>query len=255
MTTVYAWPSTDRYQHSRPKLLVMTKQYRGLTLEQVSGVIDHSVLRPENTAEDIRAGAEIAVRNRVASLCIRPGDVSLAKGLLADSDVYLSTVIGFPHGTTTTATKVAESVEAVREGAVELDMVLNVGWLIEGRIDEVTSDIEAVVKASKSQNPQVIVKVIFETALLTQEQIIDACHASEAAGADYVKTSTGFSAAGATVENIKLMRATVGDRLGVKASGGVRTLDSIIDMIEAGASRVGSSSTDKVLDEFREKAV
>ena len=233
----------------------MTKQYRGLTLEQVSGVIDHSVLRPENTSDDIRAGAEIAIRNNVASLCIRPSDVALAGQLLSGSEVFLSTVIGFPHGTTTTATKVAESIEAVKAGAVELDMVLNVGWLVSGHIDAVTADISAVVAAAKATNPKALVKVIFETALLNEQQIVEACHASEAAGADYVKTSTGFASAGATVEHIRLMRATVGNRLGVKASGGVRTLDSIIDMIEAGASRVGSSSTDAVLAEFREKAM
>ena len=233
----------------------MSTKYRGYTLEQVSSVIDHSVLRPESTANDISIGAEVALRNNVASLCIRPCDVSQGFELLKGSTVFLSTVSGFPHGTTTTATKVFESQEAVKSGAVELDMVLNVGWLVSGRVDEVTADIAAVVSAAKAQNPSVMVKVIFETALLNEEQIVAACHASEAAGADYVKTSTGFASSGATAEHIRLMRATVGDRLGVKASGGVRTLDSIIDMIDAGASRVGSSSTDAVLAEFREKAV
>lgn len=233
----------------------MSAKYRGYTLEEVSSVIDHSVLKPESTAEDISTGAEVALRNNVASLCIRPSDVSQANELLKDSTVFLSTVIGFPHGTTTTATKVFESIEAVKRGAVELDMVLNVGWLVAGRLDEVTADIAAVVSAAKGENPSVMVKVIFETALLNEDQIVAACHASETASADYVKTSTGFSSAGATAEHIRLMRATVGDRLGVKASGGVRTLDAIIDMIDAGASRVGSSSTDAVLAEFREKAV
>jgi len=232
----------------------MNAKYRGYSLEQVSSVIDHSVLKPESTSRDIVDGAEIATRNGVASLCIRPSDVAQGFELLKGSDVFLSTVIGFPHGTTTTATKVFESVEAVRSGAVELDMVLNVGWLVSGRVDEVTADIAAVVSASKSENPEVMVKVIFETALLNEEQIVAACHASEAAGADYVKTSTGFASAGATTEHIRLMRATVGDRMGVKASGGVRTLDAIIDMIDAGATRVGSSSTDAVLAEFLEKA-
>ena len=233
----------------------MSAKYRGYSLEKVSGVIDHSVLKPESTASDISVGAEIAIRNSVASLCIRPSDVHQARELLAGSTVELSTVIGFPHGTTTTATKVFESVEAVKAGAVELDMVLNVGWLVSGRVDEVTADIAAVVAAAKSENPKVIVKVIFETALLNEQQIVEACHASEAAGADYVKTSTGFAATGATAAHIRLMRETVGQRLGVKASGGVRTLDAIIDMIDAGATRVGSSSTDAVLAEFREKAV
>lgn len=232
----------------------MSKKYRGYTLEQVASVIDHSVLRPENTASDVRQGAEIAIRNGVASLCIRPSDVPLAAQLLAGTPVELSTVIGFPHGTTTTATKVFESVEAIRAGAVELDMVLNIGWLVEGRVAEVEADIRAVVSAAKAENPDSMVKVIFETALLSQEQIVAACQASVAAGADYVKTSTGFASAGATAENIRLMRQTVGQACGVKASGGVRTLDAIIDMIDAGATRVGSSSTDAVLAEFREKA-
>jgi deoxyribose-phosphate aldolase len=233
----------------------MSAKYRGYSLEQVSGVIDHSVLKPESTASDISVGAEIAIRNSVASLCIRPSDVHQARELLAGSTVELSTVIGFPHGTTTTATKVFESVEAVKAGAVELDMVLNVGWLVSGRVDEVTADIAAVVSAAKSENPKVMVKVIFETALLNEDQIVAACQASETAGADYVKTSTGFAATGATAAHIRLMRETVGQRLGVKASGGVRTLDAIIDMIDAGATRVGSSSTDAVLAEFREKAL
>lgn len=228
--------------------------YRGLTKTQISSVIDHSVLRPESTSEDIKSGAEIAVRNGVASLCIRPSDVPLASKLLANSQVRLSTVIGFPHGTTTTETKVSESLEAVRGGVLELDMVLNVGALIEGNLELVTSDIKQVVSAAKALSGDVTVKVIFETALLNEAQIVAACHASVAAGADYVKTSTGFASAGATVENIRLMRQTVGDACGVKASGGVRTLDSIIDMIEAGATRVGSSSTDSVMAEFDEVA-
>ena len=228
----------------------MSAKYRGYSLEQVSGVIDHSVLKPDSTAVDIETGAEIAVRNAVASLCIRPSDVKQARDLLAGTTVELSTVIGFPHGTTTTATKVFESIEAVKAGAVELDMVLNVGWLVSGRLDEVTADIAAVVAAAKGENPKVMVKVIFETALLNDQQIVEACHASETAGADYVKTSTGFASAGATAAHVRLMRETVGQRLGVKASGGVRTLDAIIDMIDAGATRVGSSSTDAVLAEL-----
>lgn len=225
-------------------------KYRGLTKSEISSVIDHSVLKPESTSNDIRVGAEISLRNGVASLCIRPSDVPLASELLADSSVRLSTVIGFPHGTTTTETKVFESVQAVRLGVLELDMVLNIGALVEGKLEEVTDDIKAVVAAAKAENPNVTVKVIFETALLTADQIVAACRATLAAGADYVKTSTGFASAGATVENIRLMRATVGEGFGVKASGGVRTLDAIIDMMEAGANRVGSSSTDAVMAEF-----
>ena len=227
-----------------------SRTYRGLSKRAISSVIDHSVLKPESTSDDIRTGAEIALRNGVASLCIRPSDVPLANDLLAASSVRLSTVIGFPHGTTTTETKVFESLQAVRAGVVELDMVLNIGALIEGNLDLVVDDIRAVVEAAKAENSDVTVKVIFETALLNAEQIVSACKATVSAGADYVKTSTGFAGSGATVEDIRLMRATVGGSFGVKASGGVRTLDAIIDMIEAGANRVGSSSTDAVMAEF-----
>ncbi|NBR62579.1 MAG: deoxyribose-phosphate aldolase, partial [Actinobacteria bacterium] len=166
----------------------------------------------------------------------------------------LCTVIGFPHGTVTTHTKFQETIEAVSNGAIEVDMVMNLGLFASGEYDLVEQDIASVVKAAKNTNPNAEVKVILETCLWNKDQIIKACQLCENAGAGFVKTSTGFAASGATVEAIRTMRATVGDRLGVKASGGIRTLDALIDMAEAGASRVGASGTTAILLEFAEKS-
>lgn len=232
----------------------MSNTYRGYTKAQIAAFIDHSVLKPESSREEIVRACELAAQVKTASVCIRPMDVALASQLLAGSGVPVCTVIGFPHGTTTTATKVFETVEAVRGGCLEVDMVLNVSQLRDGFFDEVLADIRAVVDAAKGENPDCIVKVIFETALLTRDQIIKACELTEAGGADFVKTSTGFAASGATVENVALMKECVGDRLQVKASGGVRTLDQVIDFVEAGASRCGSSSTEAILEDFTSKA-
>jgi deoxyribose-phosphate aldolase len=181
-------------------------------------------------------------------------DVAYSAKALEGSSVLLCTVIGFPHGTVTTHTKVQETIEAVKHGAIEVDMVMNLGLFASGDYELVQDDIAQVVKAAKSTNPKAEIKVILETCLWTEEQVIKACELTEAAGADFVKTSTGFAASGATTEVISIMRKTVGDRLGVKASGGVRTLDALIDMAEAGASRVGASGTPAILLEFAEKA-
>ena len=231
----------------------MTQTYRGYTLSQIASHIDHSVLKPESSRAEIVRAAAVARQFNTASLCIRPMDVKLAVAELEGSGVPVCTVIGFPHGTTTTAAKVTETVEAVASGCLEVDMVLNVSQLIDGFFDAVQADIQAVVSSAKEVNPEAIVKVIFETALLNREQIIKACQLSEAAGADFVKTSTGFAASGATVENVALMKQCVGDRLRVKASGGVRTLDQVIDFIEAGASRCGASATESILAGFTSK--
>jgi deoxyribose-phosphate aldolase len=232
----------------------MTITYRGYTLEQVASHIDHSVLKPEASRAEVLRACSFARAVKPASVCIRPMDVELAVSELAGSGVPVCTVIGFPHGSTTTATKVAEAVEAVSAGCLEVDMVLNVSQLRDGFYDAVREDIAAVVVASKTANPAVVVKVIFETALLNKDQIIKACELTENAGADFVKTSTGFASSGATLENVRLMKAQVGDRLRVKASGGVRTLDQVIDFIEAGASRCGASATEDILEHFTSKA-
>lgn len=222
-------------------------KYRGFTIDQIAKFIDHTVLKPTASSEEIRIVCEQALQFQTASACIRPMDVKFASSILANSGVDVATVIGFPHGTTTTEAKVAESHQAIADGATELDMVLNISALLDRNFDLVYSDIEAVTKAAKGKAS---VKVIFETCYLTPELIAKACELSEAANADFVKTSTGFATGGATVDDIALMRKTVGDRLGVKASGGIRTLDALIDMVEAGANRIGTSNTAAILAEF-----
>ena len=228
--------------------------YRGYTQEQLVALIDHTLLKPEAPRADLDVCIKTAIEADVKAMCIRPMDVAYSAKALEESNVLLCTVIGFPHGTVTTATKVAETIEAVKHGAIEVDMVMNLGLFASGEYELVQEDIAQVVKATKATNPKAEVKVILETCLWTEEQVVKACELTEAAGADFVKTSTGFAASGATTEVISLMRKTVGDRLGVKASGGVRTLDAVIDMAEAGASRVGASGTTAILLEFAEKA-
>ena len=213
----------------------------------IASLIDHSVLKPTSTVQDVKDGAAIALKYQTAAYCIRPSDVPLAAKLLAASEVKVCTVIGFPHGTTDTTSKAFEAAEAVRNGAHEVDMVINIGWMLSGDTVAVEDDIRMVVDAARAVNDTTCVKVILETAFLSKDQIVKACELSEAAGADFVKTSTGFAPEGATVENIALMRATVGDRLGVKASGGIRTLEQVEALVAAGASRVGLSGTAEIL--------
>ncbi len=209
-------------------------------------LIDHSVLKPTSTVQDVKDGAVIALQYQTAAYCIRPSDVPLASKLLAGSDVKVCTVIGFPHGTTDTTSKAFEAAEAVRNGAHEVDMVINIGWMLSGDLVAVEDDIRQVVNAARAVNDTACIKVILETAYLSKEQIVKACEMSESAGADFVKTSTGFAPEGANVENIALMRATVGDRLGVKASGGIRTMEQVEALVAAGASRVGLSGTAEI---------
>ncbi|MEY4559050.1 MAG: hypothetical protein RLZ82_65 [Actinomycetota bacterium] len=230
----------------------MTKTYRGYTLEQVAKTIDHSILKPDFTYADVEAGAALALKFNTASYCIRPMDVAAAAKVLAGSTVNVCTVIGFPHGSTTSATKVFETNDAIANGATEIDMVLNVSALLSGDFDYVEKDIRGVVEAAHSKGASV--KVIFETAFLNDEQIIKACELTESARADYVKTSTGFASEGATTHNVALMKKTVGDRLKVKSSGGVRTLDQLIDYMDLGVTRSGCSATAQVLEEFVSKA-
>jgi deoxyribose-phosphate aldolase len=230
----------------------MTKTYRGYTLEQVAKTIDHSILKPDFTYADVEAGAQLALKFNTASYCIRPMDVASAAKALAGSTVNVCTVIGFPHGSTTSAVKAFETADAIKNGATEIDMVINVSALLSGDYDFVEQDIRGVVEVAHAAGASV--KVIFETAFLNDELIVKACELTERAGADYVKTSTGFASEGATLHNVKLMKATVGDRLKVKSSGGVRTLDQLIDYMDAGVTRSGCSATQQVLEEFIAKA-
>lgn len=230
----------------------MSKTYRGYTLQQVAKTIDHSILKPDFSYSDVEAGAQLALKFETASYCIRPMDVAKAAQLLAGSSVAVCTVIGFPHGSSTTATKAFETSDAIANGATEIDMVLNISALLSGDFEFVEADIKAVVEAAHAKGASV--KVIFETAYLNDDLIVKACQLSESAGADYVKTSTGFAAEGANLHNVKLMKATVGDRLKVKSSGGVRTLDQLLDYMDAGVTRSGCSATSQVLEEFIAKS-
>jgi len=221
---------------------------QNITYSQLAKVIDHSLLKPELTESEVIAGCALAKRYHVASVCCKPADVALAAGELAGSDVNVGTVIGFPHGNSTTAIKVAEARQALQDGAVELDMVINIGALRSGRLDYVRDEIRAVVEAARGR---ALVKVILENAYLTDEQKVSACQLAEAAGADFVKTSTGFAPSGATLEDVRLMRRSVGPRVQVKCAGGVRTLPALLEMIDAGVSRSGATATAAILDEFK----
>jgi deoxyribose-phosphate aldolase len=232
----------------------MTATYRGLTYEQVAGTIDHSLLRPELTLAEVAAGCELAARYQVASVCCRPADVGLVARLLGGTGVAAGTVVGFPHGSTTTATKVYETRAVVADGATEVDMVLNIAWLRSGERSRVEAEIRQVVAAARGAWAGTTVKVILENAYLTDAQKVEACKAVEAAGADYVKTSTGFAPSGATLEDLRLMRASVGPHIKVKAAGGVRTLDALIDVIEVGVARSGATATATILDDFKARA-
>lgn len=219
-----------------------------ITSKQLAKTIDHSLLRPDMTVDDVVEGCELARRYDVASVCVKPCHVPLAVELLDGSDVEVGTVIGFPHGSSTTAAKVFEAEDAISNGATELDMVLNIGELKSGSADYVLQDIAAVVQAAAGK---AIVKVILENAYLTDDEKRLACELCEQAGADYVKTSTGFAPGGATIEDLKLMRASVGPEVHVKAAGGVRSLDAILAVIDVGTTRVGATATAKILDDFK----
>jgi deoxyribose-phosphate aldolase len=221
-----------------------------ITYEQLAKTIDHSLLRPELTDQDVIEGCELAARYHVASVCVKPSHVPLAVERLKGSDVAVGTVVGFPHGAHTTQTKVFEAQKALKDGAVELDMVINIGALRSGKTDYVREDIRAVVEAARGR---ALVKVILENAYLTDEQKVQGCKLVEQAGADFVKTSTGFAPSGATIEDLKLMRASVGPQVQVKAAGGVRSLDAILAVIDVGVTRVGATATASILDEFRKR--
>jgi deoxyribose-phosphate aldolase len=222
-----------------------------ITYEQLAKVIDHSLLRPELTEADVIAGCELAHRYHVATVCVKPCHVTLAVELLKESDVIVSTVVGFPHGGSLTAVKVTEAEQAIEDGALELDMVLNIGQLRSGKYDYVGADIKAVCDTAHARGAKV--KVIFENAYLTDEEKVIACKLSEDAGADWVKTSTGFAPSGATLADLRLMRETVSQKVQVKAASGVRSLDTILPVIDVGCTRVGATATAAILDEFERR--
>ncbi len=212
---------------------------------EMAGKIDHTLLKAEATREEISQLCFEARKYNFASVCVNPTQVKLCKSLLRGSSVKVCTVIGFPLGATTPEVKVFETRQTIEEGAEEVDMVINIGGLKDKNYELVARDIRGVVKEAHSHD--VLVKVIIETALLTDEEKKIACLLVKEAGADYVKTSTGFSKAGATVEDVALMRRTVGPLLGVKAAGGVRTREDFEKMVSAGATRIGASAGIKIV--------
>lgn len=205
--------------------------------------IDHTLLKPEATQAQIEVLCNEAREYDFMSVCVNPSHIELCKKLLEGSDVVVCTVVGFPLGATLTSVKVFEAQEALRLGASEVDMVINIGALKEGRTQFVEDEIRAIKEAVGDK----ILKVIIETALLTEEEIVIASQLVVNAGADFVKTSTGFSTAGATVEHLALMKQTVGDKAQVKAAGGVRNTDDLKEMIAAGATRIGTSAGVKLM--------
>lgn len=221
-----------------------------LTRASLATYMDHTLLKPEATAADIDRVVAEARQYGTASVCVNPYWVARVAAGLAGSGVKTCTVIGFPLGATSTASKVAETRDATAHGAQEIDMVINIGELKAGNDDAVRSDISAVANAAHEAGA--LLKVIIETCLLSDEEKRRACKLSVAGGADFVKTSTGFSTGGATTADITLMRETVGPELGVKASGGIRTLEAAIAMIEAGATRLGVSAAVSILEEVNE---
>jgi deoxyribose-phosphate aldolase len=227
----------------------VTLSIDSLTERDIAKTIDHSLLRPELDDAFVEDGCRLAARYDVASVCVPPVHVRRAAAILAGTDVKVGTVVGFPHGYATTETKVAETRQALAEGATEIDMVIPIGALKSGRDADVQADIAAVVEAAAAGGA--IVKVIFENAYLTDDEKIRACRLTEAAGAAFVKTSTGFAPTGATHDDLRLMRANTSAHIQVKAAGGVRTLDALLEVMALGVTRIGATATAAIIDDFR----
>lgn len=208
--------------------------------KNIASIIDHTILKADATKEAVEKICKEAIEYKFASVCINPANVALCAELLKDSGIKVCTVIGFPLGANTSEVKAFETKDAIEKGANEVDMVINIAKLKDKDYDYVKKDIEAVVEAAKGK---ALTKVIIETCLLTDEEKVKACELAKEAGADFVKTSTGFSTGGSTPEDIKLMRETVGPEMGVKASGGVRSLEDAKAVIENGATRIGASAS------------
>lgn len=222
-----------------------------LTPQDIANMLDHSTLQPYLTDEDVRKGCELALRYHTASVCARPCDMPLVASMLQGSGVKVCTVIGFPHGAHRTAVKVAEARQALEDGCDELDMVINIGKLLAGDEDYVRQEIAQVVQVAHDAGA--LVKVILETCYLTDEQKVVACRLSEEAGADFVKTSTGYGSKGCTIEDLRLMRRSVSPRVQVKGSGGIRDLDTVLSARAAGATRCGVSATAAIMAEAEKR--
>jgi len=227
----------------------MTLSIDDLTERDIAKTIDHSLLRPELDDAFVEDGCRLAARYDVASVCCRPADVKRANAILTGTDVAVGTTIGFPHGNHRTETKVLEARQALADGATELDMVIQIAALKSGRDADVEADIRAVVDVAHAAGA--IVKVIFENAYLTDDEKVRACHLTAAAGGDFVKTSTGFALSGATHDDLRLMRANTPWNIGVKAAGGVRTLDALLAVMDLGVTRIGATATETIILDFR----
>ena len=224
--------------------MVQEKGLTSVTKRQLERMIDSTNLRPDATTEDIKKLCRDAKKYNFASVCVNPCFVSLAADLLISVEVKVCTVIGFPLGTATPESKVFEAKDAVRNGADEIDMVINIGALKDKKYEIVKKEIKDIVDVVG----KVVVKVIIETCYLTDEEKIKACLIAKEAGAHFVKTSTGFGPKGATAEDVALMRKTVGPNMGIKASGGIRTIDDAVKMINAGANRIGTSRAVEIVE-------
>ena len=220
-----------------------------ITLQEIAKMLDHSTLQPFLVPDDIKKGCDIALEYGAATVCARPGDMPLVVKCLAGSDVLPCTVIGFPHGAHHADVKVFEANRALDDGCKELDMVLNIGAMLSGNENYVQDEIARLAEAAHARDA--LLKVILETCYLSDEQKKIACILSEKAGADFVKTSTGYGSAGATIHDVALMRETVSSSVRVKASGGIRTLDMVLACRKAGASRCGVSATQKIMEEAK----
>jgi len=220
-----------------------------VTYEEIASMIDHSLLKPNLTDREVEEGCRTAAAYRVATVCVRPSDVRQAAELLARSPVRVTTVVGFPHGSTTTAAKVFEAEEAMRNGARELDVVLNIGKLKSRDTAFVRADLKAVADAAHAKG--VIVKIIFENCYLEDEEKIAACRISTEVGADFVKTSTGFGPGGAEDRDLKLMRENTPPAVKLKAAGGIRTLERAIEVRKLGCARIGATATVGILERLK----
>lgn len=222
-----------------------------ITPHDIAKMLDHSTLQPFLTEADIRKGCELALKYDCASVCARPCDVPILTEMLKGSDVKVCTVIGFPHGSHETAIKVAEAELALAEGCTELDMVINIGKLLAGDTEYVKNEIKLLADAAHAKGA--ILKVILETCYLTDEQKVTCCKLAEEASADFVKTSTGYGSKGCTIDDLKLMRASVSEHVRVKGSGGIRDLDTVLSARAVGASRCGVSATAAIMAEAEKR--
>jgi deoxyribose-phosphate aldolase len=217
----------------------------------VARLIDHSILQPNSTIDDILKGCRDAAENSFAAVVVNPMHVGIVSKALRGSSVIACSVVSFPFGLSTTDVKVQETRRAIEDGAEEIDMVMNYSMLRSGKADLVKGDIESVVRTAKESSSKILVKVILENCYLTSAEKVSACELAVGAGADFVKTSTGFGAAGATIDDVLLMRKTVGPKIGVKAAGGIRTLEQTLQFVNAGANRVGTSSSVQIVKSLK----